>query len=105
MADKPDNISRKDWNDVDVPELTDEEMSRMRPAGEVIPEVAAAHRAGGLKRSRGERRPHGRGTKLPVSIRLSPDVVAHFKSTGKGWQTRIDEALKEWITEHDKSTG
>lgn len=30
---------------------------------------------------------------MPISIRLSPEVVAHFKAKGKGWQTRIDEAL------------
>ena len=39
-------------------------------------------------------------TKIPVSIRLSPDVVNAFKSSGKGWQTRINEALKEWLHEH-----
>ena len=29
-----------------------------------------------------------------VSIRLDPDVVAKFKATGKGWQSRINEVLK-----------
>ena len=32
-----------------------------------------------------------------LSIRYSPEVVGH---TGKGWQTRMDEALKDWIAEH-----
>jgi len=32
---------------------------------------------------------------VPISIRLSPDVVAHYKATGPGWQTRIDEDLKK----------
>jgi len=36
-----------------------------------------------------------------VHIRFSPEVIAHFKVTGKGWQTRMDEALKEWIAEHE----
>jgi len=40
--------------------------------------------------------------KIPVSIRLSPDVVDHFKSGGEGWQTRLDEALKTYIAEHSK---
>jgi uncharacterized protein (DUF4415 family) len=31
---------------------------------------------------------------VPVSIRLSPDVVAAFRSTGAGWQTRVDEILR-----------
>ncbi|MBS3965143.1 MAG: BrnA antitoxin family protein [Methylomonas sp.] len=34
------------------------------------------------------------------SIRYSPEVVAAFKATGKGWQTRMDDALKEWLKEH-----
>lgn len=47
-------------------------------------------------------RPNHRGpqkvaTKKQVSLRLSPEVVAHFKATGKGWQTRIDETLKKAI--------
>jgi uncharacterized protein (DUF4415 family) len=32
--------------------------------------------------------------------RLSPDVLASFKAIGKGWQTRIDAILKEWLKEH-----
>lgn len=34
-------------------------------------------------------------TKIPVSLRLSADVVKHFKAKGPGWQTRIDEALRK----------
>ena len=29
------------------------------------------------------------------------DVIDHFKVGGCGWQTPIDEALREWIREHD----
>ena len=32
-----------------------------------------------------------------VTIRLSRDVIDHFKAGGRGWQTRIDEALRDWI--------
>jgi len=39
-------------------------------------------------------------TKKPIYIRFSPEVVDYFRATGKGWQTRMDEALKEWIREH-----
>ena len=35
--------------------------------------------------------------KVPVSLRLSPDVVARFKATGAGWQTRMDAALSDWL--------
>ena len=45
-------------------------------------------------------RPRKENPKLPVYIRFSPEVVAYFRATGKGWQTRMDEALKEWIAEH-----
>ena len=38
--------------------------------------------------------------KVSTTIRLSPDVIHHFKEGGRGWQTRIDEALREWIREH-----
>lgn len=43
------------------------------------------------------RGPQKTPTKVPVSIRLTPVVVEHFKSLGPGWQSRIDEALTEMI--------
>ncbi|MGA3069168.1 MAG: BrnA antitoxin family protein [Terracidiphilus sp.] len=46
---------------------------------------------------RGKRGPQKSLTKKLVSLRLSQEVVEHFKSTGRGWQTRIDGALKESI--------
>ncbi|MDE0301931.1 MAG: BrnA antitoxin family protein [Gammaproteobacteria bacterium] len=39
--------------------------------------------------------------KVSTTIRLSRDVIDHFKSGGKGWQTRIDQALREWIGKRD----
>ena len=35
--------------------------------------------------------------KISTTIRLSQDVIDHFKAGGRGWRTRIDEALREWI--------
>ena len=46
---------------------------------------------------RGKRGPQKAPTKKLVSLRLSPEVVEHFKATGRGWQTRIDGALLESI--------
>ncbi len=48
---------------------------------------------------------HGRGLgwkarKILLSVRYSPEVVEYFKSTGAGWQTRMDEALREWMATH-----
>ncbi len=40
-------------------------------------------------------RPPSKLTKEVVTIRLDRDVVAHFKETGDGWQTRINEALRK----------
>ena len=39
--------------------------------------------------------------KVSTTIRLSQDVIEHFKAGGRGWQTRIDEALREWIAKRD----
>lgn len=39
--------------------------------------------------------------KVSTTIRLSPDVIDYFKLGGRGWQTRIDKALREWIRQHD----
>ncbi|MDE2758533.1 MAG: BrnA antitoxin family protein [Acidobacteriota bacterium] len=42
-------------------------------------------------------RPPSARPKVSTTIRLSQDVIDHFRADGKGWQTRIDEALREWI--------
>jgi uncharacterized protein (DUF4415 family) len=46
---------------------------------------------------RGKRGPQKAPTKKLVSLRLSPEVIDHFKAGGPGWQTRIDGALRESI--------
>ena len=38
--------------------------------------------------------------KVSSTIRLSPDVVQAFKAGGAGWQTRIDAAMKDWLSTH-----
>ena len=38
--------------------------------------------------------------KVSTTIRLSQDVIDHFKGAGRGWQTRIDNALRDWIRTH-----
>jgi len=45
-------------------------------------------------------RPKAKAPKQAISIRLSPDVVTAFRAMGSGWQTRIDEALKDWLDHH-----
>lgn len=46
-------------------------------------------------------RPPSANPKVSTTIRLSPDVIEHFKAGGRGWQTRIDAALREWIAKQD----
>jgi uncharacterized protein (DUF4415 family) len=48
----------------------------------------------------GLRGPQKAPKKKPLAIRLSPDVVEYFKATGAGWQSRIDSALREWMSGH-----
>ena len=45
-------------------------------------------------------RPSVASPKVSTTIRLSKEVLEHFKSDGRGWQTRIDKALREWIGKH-----
>lgn len=45
-------------------------------------------------------RPKAEVTKERITIRLSRDVVAEFRATGDGWQTRMDSALRQYIAEH-----
>lgn len=45
-------------------------------------------------------RPKAALTKERITIRLSRDVVTQFRSTGDGWQTRMDSALRQFINEH-----
>ena len=82
---------RKSELDEENPEWTAEDFARARPAHEILlPEVLAV-----FKKTRGlQKAPK----KVPVSIRLSPDVVQHFRETGPGWQSLIDETLKKAMT-------
>ena len=45
-------------------------------------------------------RPKAAVTKERITIRLSQEVVAQFRASGDGWQTRVDAALKDWLKTH-----
>lgn len=34
------------------------------------------------------------------AVRYSPDVLAAFRATGRGWQTRMNDALRDWLKTH-----
>ena len=78
--------------DGEVRELTADDLKRFKPAREVLPLA--------LQKSLKIRGAQKTPTKISTTIRLSPDVLAAFKSEGNGWQTRIDTALKDWLRTH-----
>ena len=89
-AKKKAGYSRKDLRNVsDNPELTNADFARAAPFAEVFPDLAASIRKG--------RGPNKAPTKKLVSLRLSPEVIEHFKATGDGWQSRIDETLRKVV--------
>ena len=84
-----DQIQRMIASDLDAPEATDEQLAQAKPFGEAFPALADAMRknVGG--------RPKSENPKVAVSLRLDQEIVARFKATGPGWQTRMNEALRE----------
>lgn len=42
-------------------------------------------------------RPPKSSTKVLTTLRLDPDVVAGLRATGSGWQTRVNDAMREWL--------
>jgi uncharacterized protein (DUF4415 family) len=74
--------------DPDNPEWTEEDFNNARPFAEVFPELAES-----IRRARG--RPSVERPKRQISLRLDPDVIDAFKATGKGWQGRINDALRK----------
>jgi uncharacterized protein (DUF4415 family) len=49
-------------------------------------------------------RPKSENKKVLASVRYSPEVVAYFKSTGEGWQSRMDGVLRTYVTRHSLSS-
>ena len=81
--------------DGEVRELTTEDFKRFKPLEEANPALAAK-----IKRGVGERGPQKSPTKIPINIRVSPEVAEYFRAGGKGWQSRIDHVLREYVAQH-----
>ncbi len=47
-------------------------------------------------------RPKAATTKQLVSVRYSPEVLAYFKSTGEGWQSRMNGVLRQYVTRQSR---
>jgi uncharacterized protein (DUF4415 family) len=74
-------------SDPDTYELAAEEFKQLRP----FPEVMAERRMG---------RPPKEHPKEQVSVRYDADVIAAFRATGERWQTRMNNALRVYLSEH-----
>ena len=74
----------------EVRELTAADFKKMRPISEVNPVLFE-------KLKQGQRGLQKTPTKEPVSIRLSPEVTTYFKETGKGWQSRLNDVLIDYV--------
>lgn len=89
MAKKP--LTDKDG---EVRELTKADIAEMKPFKEVFPELHAS-----WKQGRG--RPRKLRPKARLTVRLDADVVAWLKQNGKGYQTRINNILREAMRDLD----
>ena len=47
-----------------------------------------------------QRGPKNKPLKVPTTIRFDADVLAALKASGKGWQTRVNDAVKDWLRTH-----
>ncbi|MFB9950338.1 BrnA antitoxin family protein [Rhizobium puerariae] len=83
--------TKEDWDAVDSPPLTDEELANMRPFREVFPEIAEKMEKAIAARGR----PKVEAPKVAVTLRLDPDVLEKFKVSGKDWRTRMAEELRK----------
>ncbi len=72
--------------DDDNAPLDEETLTRMRPAREVVPDIVKAAAKMG--------RPKSEYPKEAVKLRIDHDILAHYRATGSGWQTRINNDLR-----------
>lgn len=75
---------------------TAEEDVRIRSGIDQDPDTFEAT-AADFKKMRPVGRPRAAFTKERITVRLSPEVTAYFRSLGTGWQTRMDEVLREYV--------
>jgi uncharacterized protein (DUF4415 family) len=40
-------------------------------------------------------------TKISTTMRLDADIIERFRAKGPGWQTRINDALREWLAKSE----
>lgn len=88
--------------DPDSPEWMPADFARAEAAARVLPRLFSKETAAQmLKPKRG--RPLSTSPKVHVNIRLDAAIVEQFRATGRGWQTRLNAALKEWLKTHSRA--
>jgi uncharacterized protein (DUF4415 family) len=93
-----DRVSRPDE---DNPEWTKEDFARARPAAEVFPQFIGEKATQELmRRSRG--RPRKADRKVNQTLRMDADVLEAYRRAGKGWQTRINEVLRQHMPQRPR---
>jgi uncharacterized protein (DUF4415 family) len=84
-------INRGIARDPGMPEWTEQTFATARQAKDVLP--SGLYDA--LVQQRRGRGPQKTPIKKPVTIRVDQDILKSYKSTGKGWQSRMNDALRE----------
>ena len=79
--------------DAENPEWTEQEIRDARPLMDVLPKETAA----AVRRYRGQRGPQRNPTKQLISLRIDRDVIAAYRATGRGWQTRANDVLRAYV--------
>lgn len=92
--------SPKPWVDPDdAPELTHDFFEQGEwKIGEQP--VSAQEGAAALRGALSRGRPKAQGTKQALTVSYDAEVIDAFKATGTGWQTRMNDALKDWLRTH-----
>lgn len=85
--------------DDDAPEVPSAWFDKARPAAEVLRELVGEAATAELMAPRRGRPPLAQ-PKEHVNIRLDADIVRSFRNTGSGWQTRLNDALRDWLRSH-----
>ena len=82
---------------IDAHMITDEDYEDIPELTDTFFEQANVCLDGNLIR-RG--RPKSEQRKMAITVRYDAEVINTFKLTGRGWQTRMNDALKDWLNEH-----
>jgi uncharacterized protein (DUF4415 family) len=87
--------------DTENPEWTTADFKRARPASEILPGLIGEKATQELLRNKGGR-PVKADKKVNQTLRLDADVLEAFRQEGKGWQSRINDVLRQHMPGSEK---